>query len=63
MVKVIIKDNLIKGAHVVSKDADLLITIFNILIDNQITIDKIDDMIFPHPSFSELIPEVIKNGK
>ena len=63
MVKVIIKDNLIKGAHVVSKDADLLITIFNILIDNQITIDKIDDMIFPHPSFCELIPEVIKNGR
>ncbi len=63
LVKVIIKDNLIKGAHIVSKDADLLIAIFNILIDKKIPIDEIDDMIFPHPSLSEIVNEVIKNGR
>ncbi len=63
LVKVIIKDNLIQGAHVVSKDADLLISMFNILIDRKIPIDEIDDIIFPHPSFAEIVSEVLKNGR
>lgn len=63
LVKVIIKNNLIIGAHVVSKDADLLISIFNILIDKKVPIDEIEDIIFPHPSFAEVVSEVLKNGK
>lgn len=60
LVKVIIKDNKIKGAHVVSKNASLLISIFNILIEKEIKADEIKEMIFPHPCFSELIYEVLK---
>lgn len=62
VVKVIIKDDLIVGAHILSKEASSLISIFNILIDKKITLNEIDEMIFPHPSFSELIQEVVKNG-
>lgn len=62
IVKVIIKDNKIKGAHVVSKDASMLISIFNILIEKEIDVNEIKNMIFPHPCFSELISGVLKNG-
>ncbi len=62
LIKIIIKDDLIVGAHVVSKDASSLIAIFNILIDKKIPTDEVEDMIFPHPSFSEAVIEVIKNG-
>lgn len=62
LVKVIIKDGLILGAHVVSKEASALITIFNILIEKQVKTDEIADMIFPHPSFAEAVSEVIKHG-
>ncbi len=63
LIKIIIKDNLIQGAHIVSKEADSLISVLNILMDRKIPIDEIDDIIFPHPSFCEVIGEVIKNGR
>ena len=62
LVKLIIKDNLIVGGHIVSKEASALISIINIFIEQKISINEIEDMIFPHPSFSEIIQEVIKNG-
>lgn len=61
IVKVILKDDKIKGAHIVSKDADSLISIFNILIEKEITVCEIKNMIFPHPSFAEIIQEVLKS--
>lgn len=60
IVKVIIKDNKIKGAHVISKNASLLISIFNILIEKEVNTNEINEMVFPHPCFSELIYEVLK---
>ncbi|MBQ4647191.1 MAG: NAD(P)/FAD-dependent oxidoreductase [Candidatus Gastranaerophilales bacterium] len=62
IVKVIIKDDVIVGAHVASCEASALISIFNILIDRKIPIQDVEDMIFPHPSFSEAVCEVLKNG-
>jgi len=62
IIKVIIKDDLIVGAHVVSKEANNIIAIFNILIDRKIPIADIENMIFPHPSLAEAVLEVIKNG-
>lgn len=62
LVKLIIKDDLIVGGHIVSKEASALISIVNIFIDKKIPITDIADMIFPHPSFAEAIQEVIKNG-
>lgn len=60
LVKVIIKENKIKGAHIVSKNASILISIFNILIEKEIEVDEIEEMIFPHPCFSEVVPEVLR---
>ena len=60
-VKVIVKDNLILGAHIVSKEASALISIFSVIISAKITVDEVRDMIFPHPSFAETILEVLEN--
>ena len=62
IIKLIIKDNLIVGGHIVSKEASALISIINIFIDQKIPIEEIENMIFPHPSFAEAILEAIKNG-
>ena len=61
IVKVILFNDKIVGAHVVAKEASSLITIFNILIDRQISIFEVQDMIFPHPSYAEAILEVLKD--
>lgn len=61
MVKVIIKDNVIVGAHVVSEMASEIISIFSILIDRKITTTEIEDMIFPYPSYAQAILEAIKS--
>ena len=55
------KDNLILGAHIVSKEASALISIFSVIISAKITVDDVRDMIFPHPSFAETILEVLEN--
>ena len=60
LVKVIVKENKIKGAHIVSKNASILISIFNILIEKEIEVDEIEEMIFPHPCFSEVVSEVLR---
>lgn len=61
-IKVILKDDLIVGACVASKDADSIITIINIFIDKKIKVDEISEMIFPHPSLAEIVQEVLING-
>ena len=61
LVKAILFQDKIIGAHVVSKDASSLISIFSILIDKQISIYDIQDMIFPHPSYAEAILEMLKD--
>ncbi len=60
-IKVIIKDNQIKGAHIVSKEASILISIFSIFIDRRIDINDAKNIIIPHPSLAEAILEVLKN--
>ena len=62
VIKLIIKDNLINGATVISNEASSLITTIKSFIDFQIPIEKIEDFIFPHPSYSEIIAEVLKRG-
>lgn len=61
LVKAILFGDKIVGAHVVSKDASSLISIFSILIDRQISIYDVQDMIFPHPSYAEAILEMLKD--
>ena len=62
IIKIITKDNILVGAHVVIKEASSLISIFAVLIDKKINLDEISEMIFPHPSYAEAILEVVKNG-
>ena len=61
MVKVILKDDVIVGAHVVCEAASEIISIFTVLIDKKIKISEIEDMIFPYPSYAQAILEVIKS--
>ncbi len=61
-VKVIISsEGLIKGAHVIGKDASNLISLFGVFIDKNIPVEEIRNMIFPHPSYSEIICEVLRD--
>lgn len=62
-IKLIIKDNAIKGAHLVCPEASSLITLLSYFIDNCVSLDEIKKMIFPHPSYSELILRAVKNVK
>ncbi len=59
-IKLIIKNDIILGAHIISKDADSLISLIGVLIEEKIHVAKIKNMIFPHPSFCEIISEVLK---
>ena len=61
-IKLITKDNLLYGASVVSNEASSLISILNLIIEYKIPLDEVEDFIFPHPTYSEIISEVIKRG-
>ncbi|MBQ8636160.1 NAD(P)/FAD-dependent oxidoreductase [bacterium] len=63
ILKVIIKDDFIVGAHIVAKEACEMISLFSVFIDKKISIDEITDMIFPHPSYAEAILELLKNDQ
>ena len=58
-IKLITKDDLIFGAHIVSKEASSLIHILEVAIQNKITIDKLKEICFAHPTFAEGIFEVL----
>lgn len=60
-IKVIIKDNKILGAHLICEQADSLITLLNLFIEEKRDIDEIKNIIFPHPSLMEGILEVLKS--
>ena len=58
-IKIISKNNLIVGAHIVSKEASALIQQVLIAMQHRITIEKLKDVCFAHPTFSEGIFEAI----
>ncbi|MBQ4115518.1 NAD(P)/FAD-dependent oxidoreductase [bacterium] len=58
-IKIIEKDRMIKGAHIVSKEASSLIQQIVIAMQNNITIDKLKEVCFAHPTYSEGIFEAI----
>lgn len=61
-IKIITKDGLIKGAHIVSPEASSLIVAIEIMIKTNYKIDNINKIIFPHPTYSEGIFEVLNYG-
>lgn len=58
-IKIIVKNKQIVGAHIVSKEASALIHEILIAMQNNITTDKLREVCFAHPTFSEGIMETI----
>ena len=56
-IKIVAKDNKIIGAHIVSKEASALIQQIIIAMQNEIGIDKLQQVCFAHPTYSEGIME------
>ena len=60
-IKILAKDNLIKGCSIVSKEASALIQQVVIAMQNDITVDKLKEVCFAHPTYSEGIAEGLMN--
>ena len=58
-IKILAKDNKIVGASIVSNEASALIQQITIAIQNNISIDKLKEVCFAHPTYSEGIMEGI----
>lgn len=58
-IKIITKDNLIVGAHIVSKEASALVHELLIAIQNKLTISDLKKVCFAHPTYSEGIFEIL----
>ena len=58
-IKIITKNDLIVGAHVVSKEASALIHELLIAIQNKLKIDDLKKICFAHPTYSEGIFELL----
>lgn len=58
-IKLIIKDKKILGAHIISKEASALIHEILIAMQNNITTDKLKEICFAHPTYSEGIFELV----
>lgn len=58
-IKIIVKDDEIKGAHIISKEASALIQQILIAMQNDVKISDLKQVCFAHPTFSEGIFELI----
>lgn len=58
-IKILSKDNKIIGAHIVSKEASALIQQVLIAMQNNISVDKLKEVCFAHPTYSEGIFETL----
>jgi len=58
-IKLLAKDNKIIGAHIVSSEASALIQQLSIAMQNNITIEKLKETCFAHPTYSEGIFEAL----
>ena len=58
-IKLILKDNIIVGAHIVSKEASALIHELIIAMQNKLTTDDLKQVCFAHPTYSEGIFEAL----
>lgn len=58
-IKILSQNDKIIGAHIVCAEASSLIQQLTIAIQNEISIDKLKEICFPHPTYSEGIFEAI----
>lgn len=60
-IKILAKDGFIIGAHIISKEASSMIQQLLIAIQNKIPIEKLKEVCFAHPTYSEGVFECICN--
>ena len=60
-IKIITENNMIKGAHIVSKEASSLIHILLTAIQNNISTEGLKSMCFAHPTYAEGIYDMLMN--
>ncbi len=60
-IKVIVKDNRIVGAHIVSKEASSLVHILLTAIQKKLSVDDLKELCFAHPTYAEGIFELLMN--
>lgn len=58
-IKILSKDDKIIGAHIISKEASALIQQILIAMQNNITADKLKEVCFAHPTYSEGVFETL----
>ena len=58
-IKLIIKENIIAGAHIISKEASALIHQILIAMQNKVSATQLKDICFAHPTYSEGIYEAL----
>ena len=58
-IKLLIQEDKIVGAHIVSKEASSLLQQILIAMQNNITIDQLKEICFAHPTYSEGIFEAL----
>ena len=58
-IKLIIKENKICGAHIISKEASSLIHILTTAMQNNISADKLKEQCFAHPTYAEGIFDLL----
>ncbi len=56
-IKLLVENNLIRGAHIISKEASALIQQIVIAMQNNIPVEKLKEVCFAHPTYSEGIFE------
>lgn len=61
-IKIISHNDFIVGAHIISKEASALISQISIAMKAGLKIQDLEDVIFPHPTYSEGLLEAILNG-
>jgi len=59
LIKILSQNGKIVGAHIVSSEASSLIQQITIAIQNGITVDKLKEVCFPHPTYSEGIYDAL----
>ena len=57
IIKILVQDNKIVGAHIISKEASALIQQITMAIQNKIAVEKLREICFAHPTYSEGIFE------
>ena len=62
-IKLLSQDNKLVGAHIVSKEASALIQQLVIAMQNNVGVDKLKEVCFAHPTYSEGIFESLFNFK